>query len=266
MDEHELLKRRILELASRALERGYPTHTAFIPLSEQSVLSELEIEHRANLKEMKIAGARAFFYGGGEESESKVLFFLPEYADEESEKENERNGANIVALHIEGKKAAYAEELSHRDYLGALMNLGYEREQFGDILVEGKEAYVFLFKAIAEEVQKSLLNVRHTTVKCTILAPKDCPFHIHKEEKMINVASPRLDAIVGEVFSLSREDASKLIESGAVLVGMNVVENKAALLKGGELIAVRGEGKFFYEGEEKTSRKGRLFVKVLIYH
>ena len=47
---------------------------------------------------------------------------------------------------------------------------------------------------------------------------------------------------------------------------MNVIENKAALLKGGELIAVRGEGKFFYQGEEKTSRKGRLFVKVLIYH
>ena len=134
---------------------------------------------------MKIAGARYFFYGGGEESESKVLFFLPEYADLSEEEENERNGATIVALHIEGKKAAYAEELSHRDYLGALMNLGYEREQFGDILVEGKEAYVFLFKAIAEEVQKSLINVRHTTVKSTIVLPKDCPFHGRKIKRKI---------------------------------------------------------------------------------
>src|SRR5574344_1086417 len=248
MDEHELLKRRILELASRALERGYPTHTSFIPLSEQSVLSELEFEHRANLHEMKIAGARYFFYGGGEESESKVLFFLPEYADLSEEEENERKGATIVALHIEGKKAAYAEELSHRDYLGALMNLGYEREQFGDILVQGKEAYVFLFKTIATEVEKSLISVRHTAVKCTLLAPKDCPFTISKEERRINVSSPRLDAIIAEVFSLSRLEAQRLVESGAVLVGASVIENNAAFLKGGELIAVRGKGKFFYEG------------------
>jgi RNA-binding protein YlmH len=114
-------------------------------------------------------------------------------------------------------------------------------------------------------VVKNLLSVRHTYVKCTLLAPKDCPFHAQKETKLINVASSRLDAVIAEVFSLSREDAQRLIEGGAVLVDTGVNENKADLLKGGELIAVRGEGKFRYLGEEKTSRKGRLFVQVEIY-
>lgn len=266
MDDHELLKRRFLELASRASERGYPTHTAFVPLSEQSIVDELAREGRADLLNHKLASATFFAYGGGEEAESKVYFFLPEFLDRENEIENEKEGATIVCLHIEGKKAAYAEELSHRDYLGALMNLGYEREQFGDILVQGKEAYVFLFKTIATEVEKSLISVRHTAVKCTLLAPKDCPFTISKEERRINVSSPRLDAIIAEVFSLSRLEAQRLVESGAVLVDASVIENNAAFLKGGELIAVRGKGKFFYEGEEKTSRKGRLFVKILLYH
>jgi len=266
MDDHELLKQRFLELASRASERGCPTHTAFVPLAEQSILDELAHEGRADLFNHKVAGATFFAYGGGEEAESKVCFFLPEFLDLDSEIENEKEGATIVCLHIEGKKAAYAEELSHRDYLGALMSLGYEREQFGDILVKGKEAYAFLFKAIASEVEKSLISVRHTAVKCTILAPKDCPFTIVKEEKRINISSPRLDAIIAEVFSLSRLEAQRLIESGAVVVGARVVENNAAFLKGGELVAVRGEGKFFYEGEEKVSRKGRLFVKILLYH
>jgi RNA-binding protein YlmH len=266
MDEHELLKRRILELAERAVERGYPCHTAFIPLSEQSLLKELESEKRAILNQNKIGEASFFLYGGNEESESKVLFLFPEYADLESEKEKEAEGETILCLHIEGKKAEFAEEMTHRDYLGALMSLGYEREQFGDILVQGKEAYVFLFKAIAPEVQKSLLSVRHTYVKSTILSPKECPFHPQKEEKLINVASPRLDAVIGEVFSLSREEAQRSIEKGEVLVGTSVVENSAAFLKGGELIAMRGKGKFLFLREEKTSRKGRLFVKVAVYH
>jgi RNA-binding protein YlmH len=266
MDDHELTKRRILELAERAEERGYPTHTAFIPLSEENILEELAMEGRANLKEGKVASANFFAYGGGEEAESKVFFFLPDFLDIESEKANEEAGETILCLHIEGKKAAYAEELSHRDYLGSLMSLGYEREQFGDILVKGKEAYVFLFKSIAEDVSKSLISVRHTSVKCTLLPPKDCPFTIQKEAKRINISSPRLDAVIAEVFSLSRLDAQRLIESGAVMVGSATVENNAAFLKGGELVAVRGEGKFLYQGEEKTSRKGRLFVSVLLYH
>lgn len=266
MDEHELLKRRILELAERSLERGYPTHTAFIPLSEQNVLKELEAEGRANLQDSRVASAHFFAYGGVAESESKVYFFLPDFLDKENELEMEKAGATILCLHIEGKKAAFAEELSHRDYLGSLMNLGYERDQFGDILVQEKEAYVYLFKNIAEDVVKSLIRIRQTSVKCSLLAPQDCPFSIQKEEKTINIASPRLDAVIAEVFALSRLEAQRLVESGAVRLGAKVVENNAVFLRGGELLSVRGKGKFLYEGEEKTSRKGRLFAKILLYH
>lgn len=265
MEEHDLLKRRILELSERASTRGYPTHTAFIPLSEQIVLKELENEKRASIAAQTIGDAQFLLFGGNDDSESQVLFFYPDYCDLEEEKAKEENGETIVVLHIEGKKAEYAQELSHRDYLGALMSLGYEREEFGDILVEGKEAYVFLFKAIAEEVTKNLLSVSHTYVKTSVLAPKDCPFHPKKEEKLVNVSSPRLDAVLAEVFSLSREEAQRIIEKGDVLVGIAPNENVSYLLKGKEVIAVRGKGKFVYLGEEKTSRKGRLFVKVALY-
>lgn len=39
--------------------------------------------------------------------------------------------------------AQFADGLNHRDFLGALMNLGIKREMLGDILVTGKEACVF---------------------------------------------------------------------------------------------------------------------------
>jgi hypothetical protein len=45
------------------------------------------------------------------------------------------------------------------------------------------------------------------------------------------------------------------IESGAVMVGSATVENNAAFLKGGELVAVRGEGKFFTKAKKKPPGK-----------
>jgi RNA-binding protein YlmH len=265
VEEKEFLKRRLCELAERASGDGYKTHSYFLSADEQALLLELAGEKKANLQASKVGEATYFAYGGGSEVERKVLFFLPEFLSKEDELANEENGETLACLHIEGKKAAYAEELDHRDYLGALMSLGYEREQFGDILVAGKEAYVFCFKAIAAEVAKNLLSVRHTYVKTTILLPKDCPIQPHYEEKRINVASLRLDGIIAEIYGLSREDGKALVEAGDVILDGLEKSNAAYLLKGGERISVKGHGKFLFVGEETLSRKGRLFVLVKIY-
>ena len=37
----------------------------------------------------------------------------------------------------------FADNFSHRDFLGAIMNLGIEREVVGDIAIKGKKAYIF---------------------------------------------------------------------------------------------------------------------------
>lgn len=265
MDEQELAKRRILELADRASTRGILTHTDFLPSWGPSLLKELADEGKADLAKGTVLESSYFFYGGSEENESQVLFFLPDYLSKEEEKAHQAEGEVIACLHIEAKKAAFAEILTHRDYLGALMSLGYERKEFGDILVEGADAYVFLFKDIAEEVMKNLLSVKHTYIKSVLLAPKDCPVVSHFEEKMINIASPRLDAVIGEVYGLSRQEAVHLIEGGQLFLEGEVYEKAPRLLTGGEKISLRGYGKFVYLGEEKLSKKGRLFAKVKLY-
>lgn len=265
METRDFLKKRILELAERAGVQGIKTHTMFLGEDAQSLLDELVGEKRACLATNTIGDAHFFFFGGNEEAERKMLFFLPDYLDIEEEKKREEDGENIACLHVAGKKVEFAEELSHRDVLGALMSLGYEREQFGDILVAGKEAYVFLASAIAPEVFKNLLSIRHTVLKNTLIAPRECPWHRETKEILVNVMSPRLDAVVGEVCSFSREQAQSHIEKGEVLLDGVALLNSSHLLKGGERIAVRGWGKFLYLGEEKLSRKGRLFVKVKVF-
>ncbi len=50
----------------------------------------------------------------------------------------------IDCLRIEPKALKFSEELSHRDYLGALLNLGVDRSVIGDIVVQKKSCLVFL--------------------------------------------------------------------------------------------------------------------------
>lgn len=266
MDEKLLLQRRILELAYQAEKRGQKTHTPFLGEDERLLaIHSLALEDKLDEKAAKVGETSFFSFGGPATSERQALIFVPSYFDLQEEKEKEEEGDTLACLHIEGKHAAYAEELTHRDYLGALMSLGYEREEFGDIFVEGKEAYVFLFSSIAEEVRKNLVSVRHTFVKTTAVSPRECPFSPRLISKKINVASPRLDCVIAELYSLSREDAQALIASGAVsLNGLSEGRNDR-LLNGGERLAVRGYGKFLYQGGAVLSHKGRLFVNVEIY-
>lgn len=261
-----LLQRRILELAYQAEKRGQKTHTGFLGEDErESALRSLLLAGRLSEKEHCVGETPYFAFGGPVHSERQCLIFIPSYLSYEEEIQKEESGENVVCLHIEGKRAAFAEELSHRDYLGALMSLGYEREEFGDIYVEGKEAYVFLFSSIVEEVRKNLLSVRHTYVKTSLLPPKDCPFAPKLVSERINVASPRLDCVLAEVFSLSRENAQSLIAAGAVIIAGETAKNNDRFLLAGERISVKGFGKFLYEGGASLTRKGRLFVNVDLY-
>ena len=146
----------------------------------------------------------------------------------------------ISLLHIEGKKAEFALALTHRDYLGALMALGYKREMIGDIVVVGKEAYAYVFTSIASEIQKNLLSVGAMRVKVSVLAPQDIEVSPSFTERLINVASLRLDAIIGEVYHLDRNSSKEAILHQEVSVSGVFTDQASLLLKGNERITYKG--------------------------
>ena len=80
------------------------------------------------------------FYGGYEDSERKVLglYFYDEIED-----------FPVTALEITFRKA---DKLTHRDFLGALMSLGIERDTVGDILVEDGRCVVFVKSEISSYI------------------------------------------------------------------------------------------------------------------
>lgn len=265
MEEADYLKSRFRELANRCISDSYLTHSEFLSMSEQGIFYEMLKEEHVSYLEKKYHGVSYFFYGGHEEDDRKILYFIPSYLTKEEALEEESLGATFSCLHISPRNPKFADTLTHRDYLGALMHLGVRREMYGDILTDGTEGYVFVMNTVKDSIQNELGKIRHTSVKVEEILPKDCPFEMRFELEDINVSSNRLDCILAEVYHLSRRDAQVLIADACIFIdGMTCMDNSHTL-KENDRVSVKGKGKFIFLGEGKLSRKNRLFCKIKRY-
>lgn len=280
MEDKKQLMARIRELSERAYQRDIPQHTPFLGVSEQAAFLAQE-------KSFREAGW--LLYGGHPEAERQMLFFLPEYLSEERSgwrrretaagQENGREAGEdfaalcpglfavlseaIACVRLSPVNERFAEALSHRDYLGALMNLGIERDVTGDILQEGKTAYLYCTSEIAETICTELVSVRHTAVRCVQIGLSEA-FRIapRLEALSVNVPSERLDAVIAAVFRLSRGTAAELCAQEKVFLDGRIVSQPGRSIPAGVRVSVRGYGKFLYDGMTHETKKGRLYVTV----
>ncbi len=262
----DFLAGRLKDLANRAYQNGFTTNTVFLSMSEQAMFYQILASEGVSSNVHEYCGAKYVVYGGFDEAERAVICFLPDYLDEETFLMSEKEEQSIIScIHVTPVNNKFADDLNHRDYLGALMNMGIERDQIGDILAGEKEAYVFAIPEIAAMIEKELIRIRHTSVKCQIVNAKECDIRPQYKEVSGSVASERCDAILAFVYHLSRSEAQKLIESESVFINGRTAYSGGYDLKPGSRISVRGHGKFIYDGQTGTSRKGRLFVQVRLF-
>ena len=140
------LKSRLHDLARKSFEQNMFTFTGFLGLPEQDVFWQSEAE-------LRYAGFT--FWGGAADCDRKVLRFgnAAELGYEEV--------FEISCVHIAPVLEKFADDLSHRDFLGALMNLGIDRSTLGDIRVGHKEAYLFCLSSIAPYICDNLVLCVH---------------------------------------------------------------------------------------------------------
>lgn len=216
----------------------------------------------------------AWFWGGYPSAERVCLFLLPDYllaclpeervtdGDEEVLKEllREELDEAVCALRISGSRY---ETLTHRDYLGALLALGLERDAFGDIAVQNAhEAVVFCPKRLIPFLTESLSRVARDTVRCSVCVidehftdgRKYAPIHA-------TVASARLDCVVAALTNLSREAAQTAVRSGLVEIEFETEERTDAVLTPPVTLSVRGYGRFILRAFDGETRKGRLRLR-----
>lgn len=249
VENFELLN-RFRDLADRCYQKNVYTYSGFLSIADISDFHLIEKEFSHVPYEL---------FGGYDLSERMILRFGSEEFLGYSE------DFPITILEISPLMNKFADELNHRDFLGALMNLGIERDVIGDIIVESPKAYVFVLNSIVEYIIENLTRIKHTSVM--VKKVEELPKVAVKEPRMetIQIPSERVDVIISKVYKLSREASIQLFREGKVFVEGRLCENNSKILKPGENITVRGFGKFMYLGYNTLSRKGKINAEIEIY-
>ena len=243
----DFIRKRLLDLAAQADRSSRYTFTDFLNEAEFA-------EFTAIRGQFPPCG---YIVSGGHENSDRVMIRFGSEAQLGYDEP-----FPIVCIHIEPIVEKFAENLTHRDYLGALMHLGMDRTELGDILVSEKQAYLFCRDTMAEYICRNLERIRHTSVRCTVT---DTPPELAAakiERVSIQAASVRIDGVIAKLFHISRSDCIELFRAGKVFLDGALLENNSHMLKEGEKVSVRGFGKFQFAGESGTTRKGNLILNI----
>jgi len=247
MDSNDiLLKKRFEELYYRAKTRNTVEHTAFLDMNSQSLLVSLHLPCTC--------------FGGYDNAERVVAVFYDE------EYGNYLSFDDIICI-IDAKvtNAKFISGVGHRDFLGAVLALGLEREVIGDIIVGKEHAYIVCLKSVADYIISSLSSAGRANLSCSAVTgiPNDLIPSPTSETRI--VPSERADAMISTVFNLSRSEVQKLFAAGKVFINSRLTEKASTTLSENDIVSLRGYGRFRYAGIVKTTKKDRLAVELQIW-
>lgn len=235
-EEHKILAARIADLKTISEKSRSPMYSGFLADWEQTLAHQM------------LGNTPHSFWGGCEESTRKML--CVGVCDE--------SDFPISSITFTYRKC---DILSHRDFLGALMNLGIKRETLGDILVGEGYAIVFAERHLEEHICREICKIGRVGVKAE--AGITAPIPQQKFQKFSGVvASTRLDSVAAAMCGQSREKTAKLINGGQVQLNGMVCTNGSKQLEQGEVVAIRGSGKFRLEKIGAVTKKGNIHIEI----
>lgn len=249
MKEQELCRKRLLDLSRQAERKYMITFSHFLNLYEQNIFHSLEREFFT----------KTAAFGGYEEAERQMIAFIPDALMFSGD-------FPIRCLFVQPAHPRYAQALTHRDILGALMHLGIDRGKLGDILCGEDEYYLFCEEDIASFLTDSLTEIRHTKVRLCALETADMP-NIRPQfaEHADLIASNRIDCIIARAYHLSRSEAAAYIGGEQVFINGRCITNCNQSCESGAIVSVRGKGRFIFETDQTLSKKGKLKVSMKFY-
>lgn len=243
IESDKLIFARIKDAIRMTESKNIPSFLGFLNNLEFSICKSYLEKEKINFS----------YFGGYDDAERFFVAILPEWAEE-------------VEYPFSCLKFSYKSiyELSHRDFLGALMSLGIERDKVGDIIVKKGEAFVFVCKSIEKFCFENISKVGSVGVNISLFEDKvelDRNFEIIYK----TIASNRVDCVVGAICNFSREKAKEYILSGNLVVNHIICESVTKLINKDDILSIRKKGKFIIcEIDEKT-KKGRLKLTVKKY-
>ena len=115
--EEALLIKRFKELENRSYNRGVYEYSDFLNMYEQDLL-------------FKNINTSFSLFGGYENAERQIAVFGNE------EEFGYSPSYPIVCILVSPLMQKFADDLTHRDFLGSVLGLGIKRETIGDIIIK----------------------------------------------------------------------------------------------------------------------------------
>lgn len=247
--EDALFIKRMTELAGHAYQWGVCLYSDFLNLNEMDLF----------YKNTEFFSCPSYtMWGGYEEAERRVVCFCGDDSFHDTV-------FPVCCLKISRRHEKYGELLSHRDYLGAILNLGIDRKKTGDILVHEKDAYLFCMEEIAAFICENLEKVKHTDIRTNIVAFSETGIHPRAEEIISTVSSIRLDSIAAAALHTSRSSVTGLIQGKKVYINGRLLVSNSFVPKEGDILSIRGYGRFVFQEVQNKTKKDRYKVVILKY-
>lgn len=193
--------------------------------------------------------------GGHKNPERKIIVIYPFYQG------NYNIRDYIVTFRITGS----LNDLTHKDYLGAILNLGIKRNKIGDILVHENFGYITVKEEISDFIQLNLERIGNQKINIETI-DSDCiePLVERYREIKTTLMSNRLDVYLSSAYNLSRQKSSDLIKGNFVKVNWEPISKLNKELSVGDIISVRGYGRSILYSEDGLSRKGKIKANIRI--
>lgn len=156
-------------------------------------------------------------------------------------------------------------KIGHRDYLGALMALGIKREKLGDLVISKETCYFPVCSDLTDYICTNLNSVGKCPCTVSIdLQQSELELENNFSLYNINIASMRIDSIVGQLCNISRAASQEAIKSGKVLIDYESCKNDK-IVKEGALITIRGTGKYKIMESTGFTKGGKCKLTVKKY-
>lgn len=251
-DENDLLIAKVLDKKKICNSKNKITYTDFLNEKEQRVIE----------KNVKLENA--FFYGVNENADRKILVFYPEKLTEELVRKSLKSVLSGIRIILKNDQIGIYE---HKNYLSALIKIGIDRGKIGDILVDDYGADIIAFDMNKEFIIQSLSELtRFRKANIDIIPIDDIKQKIDRfEESTIIVSSMRIDNIVAELAGCSRTNADEYINSEKVFVNYETALKGSKTIFEGDIVTIRGKGKFRIDGLVRNTRNNRFVIKVNKY-
>lgn len=154
-------------------------------------------------------------------------------------------------------------KIKHSDVLGSLFGLGLSHEMIGDIFVESDYiSFSILTKVV------SLLKQEFHTVSRYSITLEEYPISLkepHEEEEKISVSSMRIDCVLSRLIPCSRKGSLDFLKDGRILLFYKEVNSPNVVLKEGDILSIRGVGKYRIGEQKGFSKSGKIILNVIKY-